>query len=174
MHSHMRSGFIIATAVASLMSSAAFAQTPAPKIVATEPAATATTLTPTTWMTQEVAGQWRTSKMVGLNVYNNNNEKIGDISELIVDRTGKLEAAVIGVGGFLGLGQRDVAVPYAQIGWAYRPVVSSNTSTGSAPITTGAGSTAVRSDDPRSYPDHATLNMTKEQLAAAPAFKFSR
>src|SRR6478735_5984473 len=42
------------------------------------------------FFTQEQAGQWRASKLRGLNVYNNNDEKIGDIDELLVDRTGKV------------------------------------------------------------------------------------
>ena len=61
------------------------------------------------FITQEKAGQWRASKLRGLNVYNNNNEKIGDINELLVDGTGKIQAVVIGVGGFLGMGEHDVA-----------------------------------------------------------------
>jgi hypothetical protein len=77
---------------------------------ATTVTSTTTTVTATKWMTQEAAGQWRTSKMIGLNVFNNSNEKIGAISELIVDRSGKLQAAVVGAGGFLGLSERDVAV----------------------------------------------------------------
>ena len=44
--------------------------------------------------------------MVGVNVYNQNNDKIGDISEVIVDKSGKADAVVIGVGGFLGIGRR--------------------------------------------------------------------
>jgi sporulation protein YlmC with PRC-barrel domain len=173
MHTHMRSSFFIAAAAASLMSSAALAQTPQPNTNSTTATVTATTTTvsATSWMTQEAAGQWRTSKMMGLNVYNKENEKIGDIAELIVDRSGKLEAVVVGVGGFLGLGEHDVAVPYGQISWVYQPVASS----GSTPMTNGAASTAGRnSEGPRSYPDHAVLSMTKEQLKAAPEFKFSR
>jgi hypothetical protein len=127
----------------------------------------------------------------------NDNEKIGDIFELITDRSGKLDAVVVGAGGFLGIGQRDVAIPYSQISWTYEPVGPSRT----APATTGAGAgnpanpyseTAGNYPDNRagavvdaaqdrrnsenapSYPDHAVLNMTKEQLKAAPAFKFSR
>ena len=62
--------------------------------------------------------------MVGLNVYNDENEKIGSIAELIVDRSGKLDAVVVGAGGFLGLGERDVAIPYGQINWVFTPVGS--------------------------------------------------
>jgi sporulation protein YlmC with PRC-barrel domain len=182
MRSPIHSGFILATVAASLMSSAAFAQTAQSKADSAT-----TTVTATSWMTQEAAGQWRTSKMIGLNVYNNSNDKIGAISELIVDRSGKLEAAVVGVGGFLGLGEHDVAVPYSQINWVYQPVASANTST--TPTTTGAASTVDRNSEgahpsadkavidtasARSYPDHAILNMTKDQLKAAPVFKFSR
>jgi sporulation protein YlmC with PRC-barrel domain len=42
------------------------------------------------------------SKLIGLNVYNDQNEKLGDISELLVDKSGKVDGVVIGVGGFLG------------------------------------------------------------------------
>ncbi|MBA1155318.1 PRC-barrel domain-containing protein [Microvirga mediterraneensis] len=141
------------------------------------------------WMTQEKAGQWRASKIEGLNVYNNNNEKIGDISELLVDQSGKIEAVVIGVGGFLGMGEHDVAVPFDQIKFVNEPrsnATASNTTTGTAtnaPATTGstAGSTTTTTTTTsagnnmnRSAPDHAMLDMTKDQLKAAPEFKYAR
>src|SRR5689334_21381081 len=47
-------------------------------------------------------GDWRASKVVGLNVYNNNNDNIGSINDLLMDKNGAIKAAVIGVGGFLG------------------------------------------------------------------------
>src|SRR5215217_8133371 len=94
------------------------------------------------WMTQEQPGQWRASKLEGLNVYNSNDEKIGDISELIVDTNGKIQAVVIGVGGFLGLGERDVAIPFDQIKFVTEPRTSaaaSNTgTTATAPGTPAA------------------------------------
>jgi sporulation protein YlmC with PRC-barrel domain len=173
MHCHIRSRFILGIAAASLMSSAALAQTSQPNVgsTATTVTATTTTVTATKWMTQELAGQWRASKMIGLNVYNKENEKIGDISEIIVDRSGKLEAVVVGAGGFLGIGERDVAVPYSQITWVDQPVAPARTGTSGIPMTTGAANTASHST---SYPDHAVLDMAKDQLKAAPAFKFSR
>jgi sporulation protein YlmC with PRC-barrel domain len=170
MHSHTRFNVVLAIGAASLMSSVAFAQTVEPKSGQTSiTAATTSTVTTTKWMTEEATGQWRASKMIGLNIYNDDNEKIGDIAELIVDRSGKLEAIVVGAGGFLGLGERDVAVPYDQIKWVFTPVPSPRTSTG--PTTSG---TAITSGERYSYPDHAVLSMTKDQLQAAPAFKFSR
>jgi sporulation protein YlmC with PRC-barrel domain len=49
--------------------------------------------------------------VTGINVYNDNNEKIGDIQELIIDKSGKVDNVVLGVGGFLGMGEHYVAVP---------------------------------------------------------------
>lgn len=196
MRSYMRSGLILAAA-ASLMSSAAFAQVAEPKAGSTTVTSTTTTVSATSWMTQEGAGQWRVSKLIGLNVYNKDNQKIGDISELIVDRAGKIEAVVVGAGGFLGLDERDVAVPYGQINWTYQPVALPRADT--APGTPGVANAANRnsenarsstdnraeavinsakdrrnSEDARSYPNHAVLNMTKDQLKMAPEFKYSR
>jgi sporulation protein YlmC with PRC-barrel domain len=175
MRSHTSSGLVLAVAAASLMSSAAFAQIapPSPGPTPTTVTATKTTVAATNWMTREAPGQWRASKLMGLNVYNNDNEKIGDIYELLVDRAGKLEAVVIGAGGFLGIGEHDVAVPFDQITWSDQPVTASRSAI--PPLTTGAGSTPIQnSENPRVYPNHAVLNMTKDQLKAAPEFKFSR
>jgi sporulation protein YlmC with PRC-barrel domain len=69
-------------------------------------------------------GQWRATKLTGLAVYNTNNERIGDIGELIVDRDGKVAAVVIGVGGFLGMGEHHVAVPFEQVKWVDEPRAS--------------------------------------------------
>jgi hypothetical protein len=115
------------------------------------------------WQTSLQPGQWRASKLKGLNVYNSNNEKIGDIDDLIVDQTGKVAAVVIGVGGFLGLGEHDVAVPISELKWDAKG--AGTTGTGTANRTSG--------NDNRGYPDHAVLNMTKDQLKAAPEFKYA-
>jgi sporulation protein YlmC with PRC-barrel domain len=184
MHSHIRFKFILGIAAASLMSSAAFTQEsqlnggPPPTTVAptettvmpTKAAVTAatTTVSASNWLTGEATGQWRGSRMIGLKVYNDANEKIGDIAELIVDRSGKIEAVVVGAGGFLGIGERDVAVPYGQINWVFAPVGPVRISTGPIP-----SETARSASDRHLYPDHAVLNMTKDDLKVAPAFAYS-
>jgi len=130
------------------------------------------------WMTQMQSGQWQASKVKGLNVYNNNNEKIGDIGELIMDQSGKIQAVVIGVGGFLGMGEHDVAVPFNELKWMNDPPRSASNNP-NAPAnrpgstTTGTSPGAAR-DGNRTYPDHAVLNMTKDQLKAAPEFKYTK
>jgi sporulation protein YlmC with PRC-barrel domain len=70
-------------------------------------------------------GEWRASKLVGVNVYNDANEKIGDINDVILDRSGKVENVVLGVGGFLGMGEHYVAVAYDSLKWSNEPPGSS-------------------------------------------------
>jgi sporulation protein YlmC with PRC-barrel domain len=55
------------------------------------------------------------SNFIGSAVYSTANENIGDINDLVFDSEGKVNAAVIGVGGFLGMGEKDVAVPLDKI-----------------------------------------------------------
>lgn len=103
------------------------------------------------------SGQWRASKLIGVNVYNQQNEKLGEISELIMNSSGQIAGAVIGVGGFLGIGERDVMVPLDRLRF-----------TNDGSTTTGTGSTSDR----RWYPDRAVLNANKDQLNQMPEFKY--
>ena len=126
--------------------------------------------------TVQKSGTWRASKLIGLNVYNNNNEKIGDISELITDQSGKIDLVVIGAGGFLGMGTHNVAVPFSQIKWMDQPR-QATTGAADRPAAGGAAAPAARpattASGPRDYPDHAVLNTSKDQLKAMPAFKYA-
>ena len=45
-------------------------------------------------------------------VYDNQDNKVGDVNDLLVDKDGKISAAIVGVGGFLGAGEKNVAVPF--------------------------------------------------------------
>jgi sporulation protein YlmC with PRC-barrel domain len=129
-------------------------------------------------------GQWRASKLIGVNVYNDNNEKIGDIEELIVDKSGKVDNVVLGVGGFLGMGEHYVAVPMEKLKWVNEPIRTSSTTTapadkstvGASNTTTGEANRANRAEraaDEKWYPDHAVFNATKDQLKAMPQFKYN-
>ena len=60
-------------------------------------------------------GEWRGSKLTGLAVYNNNDERVGEINELIIGKDGKIKSVVLGVGGFLGIGEHDVTVPFGKV-----------------------------------------------------------
>jgi sporulation protein YlmC with PRC-barrel domain len=134
------------------------------------------------------AGEWRASKLAGLDVYNEGNEKIGDISDLIVDRSGKVTNVVIGVGGFLGVGERYVAVSFDKLKWSDVPVreakagdtgtsapatnVDSNAKTASEGGARTTGAAGGSSRGVNWYPDHAVLNATRDQLKAMPEFKY--
>ena len=49
------------------------------------------------------------------NVYTPQNDKIGDIKDVLVDKSGKIDGLVIAVGGFLGVGEKDVIVPFSDV-----------------------------------------------------------
>jgi sporulation protein YlmC with PRC-barrel domain len=118
-------------------------------------------------------GDWRASKVVGLNVYNDNNESIGTINDLLMDKSGNIKAVVLGVGGFLGVGEHLVAVPYDKVKFLDTPVSSTTSSNRPASSTTGSTSTASSSKTNTWYPDHAVFNASKDQLKAMPEFKYS-
>jgi hypothetical protein len=122
---------------------------------------------------------WRSSKLIGLDVYNEQNEKIGDINEILLDKSGKVGGVVIGVGGFLGVGQRDIKVEMSKLKFVDEPVRASERRTGDRP-TTGAGDRpaprgdSAGRDDRKWYPDHAVLTGAgnKDQLKNLPEFKY--
>jgi sporulation protein YlmC with PRC-barrel domain len=129
-------------------------------------------------------GNWRASKLMGLDVYNEANEKLGDVNELILDKNGKVSAVVIGVGGFLGMGEHDIAVTMDKLKFVEEPVRTSSTApatttreTTTKETTTGAATTTTttaRNADANDWvPDHAVMSGTKEQLKAMPQFKYS-
>ncbi|WP_062111956.1 PRC-barrel domain-containing protein [Aureimonas sp. AU40] len=91
------------------------------------------------------AEDYLASNLVGDNVYagaNTSSERIGDINNLIVSSAGRVDGFVVGVGGFLGIGQKDVGVPFDNISM-----------------------TRGENNEP-----HAMLAATKEQLKNAPSF----
>ena len=167
-------------AASALLASAAFAQTP-----------TTTTdrnsMAPATASSSSFQGDWRASKIVGLNVYNDNNESIGSINDLLTDKSGSIKVAVISVGGFLGVGSHLVAIPFDKIKFVNEPVAYTGVSGGPNAIgtrppsttTTGAANTgtapvsATPSKPNPWYPDHAVFNATKDELQAMPEFKYS-
>jgi rRNA processing protein Gar1 len=51
----------------------------------------------------------------GANVYDRANNKIGTIEDVLIDKQGKVTALIIGVGGFLGIGDKDVAEPSSKV-----------------------------------------------------------
>jgi sporulation protein YlmC with PRC-barrel domain len=164
-----------------LLASAAFAQTPTePKKTEMAPSATTTT---TAAAPTSFTGDWRASKVVGLSVYNDKNESVGSINDMLMDKNGAIKAVVIGVGGFLGVGEHLVAVPFDKVKFSTEPVAytgtASTTNTGpssankTSTTTTGAAPAATTSKPNPWYPDHAVFNATKDELKAMPEFKYT-
>ena len=58
------------------------------------------------------ADEWRASKLIGASVYGPDNKSIGDINDVVIASNGGIKAVVVGVGGFLGVGEKNVAVPF--------------------------------------------------------------
>jgi hypothetical protein len=84
---------------------------------------------------------WLASDVYHAGVYDPQDNKIGDVDDLIINKDGSIAKAVIGVGGFLGVGQKDVALPFTDL--------------------------KVKTKDEKSW---LVLNTTKDQLKAAPSF----
>jgi len=66
------------------------------------------------WYTHQ-EGEMRASKIVGSTVKNSAGETIGDVNEIVLAKDGQVSAVIIGVGGFLGLGEREVAVSFKSL-----------------------------------------------------------
>jgi ribosomal 30S subunit maturation factor RimM len=61
------------------------------------------------------AEEFRTSKLVGAKVYNNANENIGSIEDIVLKGDGSMDEVVLSVGGFLGIGDKYVAMPFSSL-----------------------------------------------------------
>ena len=176
----MKNLIAIALLSTAIVSGAAYAQQAQPADRAA-PAASAPAASTEKMM---LKNNWRASKLMGLDVYNEANEKLGDINELILDKNGKVNAVVIGVGGFLGMGEHDIAVTMDKLKFIEEPVRTSSTApattrdtttgTATAPAnTTTTTTTIARSANANDWtPDHAVMSGTKEQLKAMAQFKY--
>lgn len=154
-----------AVAIGALISTAALAQNSNPSNSSNSSATNKTETAPAS-----AKGEWQASKLIHLNVYNAKNEKIGDIKELMLDKSGKINSVAIGVGGFLGMGEHDVAVKFEQLKWINEPVKSGSANSASNSSTTGSG----QSKKNATYPDHAMLDVTKDQLKGMPQFDYNK
>src|SRR5450756_1400426 len=111
----MMKKLMISTALSGLMFSAALAQAPS-----SPPSATDQTKQPSmsqpapatapNFVASQKPDQWLASKFKGTDVLGADNQKIGDVSDILFDKSGKVDAIIVSVGGFLGLGSKHVAI----------------------------------------------------------------
>jgi hypothetical protein len=101
--------------------------------------------------------QWLSSNFIGVDVVGPDNEKIGDVSDVLFEKNGNVVAYIVGVGGFLGIGAKNVALAPS----SFQVVPASAGTTGSA--------SSIAPEDIK-----LKLNMTKDQLKQAAAFESTR
>src|SRR5258708_27392397 len=160
-----------------LVASVAFAQAPTATTDSTKMAPAAASDTSSAFQ-----GNWRASKVVGLNVYNDNNESVGSINDLLTDKSGNIKAVGIGVGGFLGVGEHLVAISFDKVKFVNEPVTytgaanapnadgtrsMSNKTTGAATTNT-APAPAVNAMPNTWDSDHHVSHTTKAWVQALP------
>ena len=106
----------LATALLLAGSTLAFAQsTTTPMAPTTTPApAVRTPSGELKWYSHQ-STDMRASKLIGTKVVNAANETVGDVNEVVLNADGQVTALIIGVGGFLGIGEREVAVSYSSV-----------------------------------------------------------
>ena len=142
---------LTAAALAVVLATPAFAQTGAPATAAqssssTMPPASTTNSGDATFLQGQQVTDWRGSKLIGATVYGSDNASIGEVSDLVLASDGKVSGVVIGVGGFLGVGSKNVAVPFDKLEVTRKP--------NSATI------------------DKITVAFSKDELKNAPTFAF--
>jgi sporulation protein YlmC with PRC-barrel domain len=137
--------FIVFAAVSGLVMSAAFAQAPErPGENTASPPADSSKSGSSQIVDAQGRDEWLASKLRGTAVVGSDNQKVGDVVDILLDRNGQVKAFIVGVGGVLGLGAKEVAIDLTQ----FREMPASN------------GSKA-----------QLRVPMTKEQLTQAPDFK---
>ncbi len=102
------------TALATLIATGAYAQTATTPAPAQTPAVQAPA-----GSVQRAEGSLVTN-VIGESVYNgigDNAENIGKVSDVVFDKDGKAQSVIIGVGGFLGVGAKNVAFDYSKLQW---------------------------------------------------------
>ncbi|HEY7997257.1 MAG TPA: PRC-barrel domain-containing protein [Pseudolabrys sp.] len=134
-----------AGALAAVLVAPAFAQAPASKT--DTPNGSMGTTGQTSFVQKESADDWRGTKLIGASVYGPDNASIGEISDVLIAGDGKVKAVVVGVGGFLGVGEKDVALPFYSLDIRRKPDSSSI--------------------------DKIRVSYSKDQLKNAPAFAFN-
>jgi hypothetical protein len=167
----IRSFLLVGALAAGLTSSNAMAQSTAP---AKPPAATEAAV-------KLQKPHWRASKLIGVKIYNEQNERLGDINEIIMDQAGKTLGYVVGVGGFLGMGEHDIFVEPNKIKFVNEPARTASAPASNTPPAANTNTMTTRpasNTQPRAatevwYPDHGLLSATKDQLKAMPQFRYS-
>jgi sporulation protein YlmC with PRC-barrel domain len=104
------------------------------------------------FLTQMPADGLRLSKLRGVDVIGSDITRIGDIEDVLVSRDGQVAGVLVGVGGFLGIGEKSVAVPFASLLWNFEasPTAGPASSNTGTPADNGLRTQAATANDPMS------------------------
>jgi len=105
--------------------------------------------------------QWVFSKFKGTDVLGPDNAHIGNVNDVLFDKNGKIVGLIVGVGGFLGIGEKNVAIDMS----AFQPVPADGGTVGA-----GGGAASSSSSDPTNV--KLKVSWTKDQLKSAPDFQY--
>jgi len=101
--------FVALAAASTLTLSLALAQSPAPSAGTDNASATAHTAKV---IDQQKPDEWVASRFKGTDVLGADGTKVGSVNDILFDHNGQIKAIVVGVGGFLGIGSKDVALEF--------------------------------------------------------------
>ncbi|HSD93296.1 MAG TPA: DUF4142 domain-containing protein [Methyloceanibacter sp.] len=122
------------------------------------------------YVTRQATNDWSAEALIGRTVENTNGDNLGEINNVIINEKGDVEAVIIGVGGFLGIGEKDVGVPFKAL--EFRTEAEMQRSEDGTAKETDERRTDAR--DARFDAEHGdiviVLATTKEDLEAAPDF----
>ena len=122
------------------------------------------------YVTRQTPTDWTAEALIGRTVQNDQGNKLGDINNVIINEKGDVVAVVIGVGGFLGIGEKNVGVPFDALDFrAVDPADKRADETKDEKAEQKTNAMAARFDTEHANM-HIVLNTTKEDLEAAPAF----
>jgi ribosomal 30S subunit maturation factor RimM len=116
---------LVTVALAAALATPAFAQTPMNNSTAAAMTNATTAQSGDKFIDRQQATDWRSSKLVGTSVYGGDNSKIGSVDDVLIGSDGNVRAVVVGVGGFLGVGQKDVAIPFNALNVTRKPDATS-------------------------------------------------
>jgi len=145
---------VMSAAVSALMVSGALAQANPP---ANAPAKSEAVSSPK-FIAAQGTDKFVFSKFKGTNVLGPDNAKVGDVSDMLFDKGGKIVGLIVGVGGFLGIGEKNVAIDMSAF-----EIVPADTGS-SAPTATSSN------NDPTNV--KLKVSWTKDQLKNAPDFEY--
>lgn len=107
---------LTAASLAVLLSTSAYAQqAPGAALPSHDTTQNAARASANRFTTNQAPGQWLVGNLWDKSVYNAAGKSIGELKDVLIDKDGKVTALVIGVGGFLGLGEKNVAVDYEDL-----------------------------------------------------------